>query len=218
MCYRNAIAIALTLGALATASAAAPRTLFELAGARPEPGRLSNSVLVIIDAQREYTEGGLVLPGAAAAINTMAHLLARARQAGTPVIHIVHRGGGTLFNPEKAGFAIVSALKPVTNEVVIEKRRVSAFAETGLAEALMRTQRKNLIVVGFMTHNCVSSTVRSARDQGLMSTVVAKATATRDLPDGRGGVVTAAAVQETSLTALGDSMAVIVQDEDAIKD
>lgn len=68
-----------------------------------------------------------------------------------------------------------------------------------------------------MTHNCVSSTVRSAVDHGWRVTVVASATATRDLPDGKGGVVPAAGIQRGVLTGLSDSLAVVVEDARAWK-
>ena len=50
---------------------------------------------------------------------------------------------------------------------------INAFANTDLAKHLAATGRKNLIVGGFMTHMCVSATVRSATDHGYMSTVAA---------------------------------------------
>ena len=96
-----------------------------------------------------------------------AKLLARARKSGTPVIHVVHKGKGALFNPDGPYFEIVAALRPQTGETIIEKMRVSAFADTKLEEAIRRTGRKNLIIVGFMTHNCVSSTARAATRSGL---------------------------------------------------
>jgi hypothetical protein len=48
--------------------------------------------------------------------------------------------------------------------------------------------------------------------------VVAAATATRDLPDGKGGVVSAAALQTASLAALADRNAVLVQAERDIQE
>lgn len=195
-----------------------PRTLFEMAGAKREPARLSDSVLLIIDAQREYVDGALPLSGVHAAIDEIARLLARARKAGTPVVHVVHRGGGALFNPGGGFFGIVPALKPLAGEAVIEKTQVSAFAGTGLEAVLGRAGRKRLIVVGFMTHNCVSSTVRAARDLGYDVAVVAAATATRDLPDGRGGTLSAAALQAASLAALADRNAAVVWKADDVQE
>lgn len=202
---------ALLCGAAAVQAGEMPKTLFEMAGAKPEPGRLSNSVLLIIDAQREYVDGALPLAGADAAIAETALLLARARRSGTPVIHIVHKGQGALFDPDGRYFAVVAPLRPQSGEPVIEKTRVSAFAGTGLEEAIQRTGRKNLVIAGFMTHNCVSSTARAARDLGYVPTIVAAATAERDLPDGKGGIVPAAVVQAANLAALADRTAWVVQ-------
>lgn len=193
------------------ATGSIPQTMFEMAGVKLEPARLANSVLVIIDAQREYLDGALPLPGIDSALAEIGRLLVRARLAGTPVIFIQHKGAGTFFNPGTPGFEIVAALKPQAGETVIEKTRVSAFADTRLESVLQGLGRKQLVVTGFMTHNCVSSTTRSAMDLGYMPTVVGAATATRALADGRGGVVAAALVQIASLAALADRNAVVVQ-------
>jgi nicotinamidase-related amidase len=70
-----------------------------------------------------------------------------------------------------------------------------------------------------MTHMCVEATARSAIDNGLKATVVASATATRDLPDPlTGGVVPAAEVQRNALAALADRFATVVAKVDDIKD
>lgn len=195
-----------------------PKTLFEMAGVKAVPVKLSNSVLLIIDAQREYTDGALPLAGVDAAIVETAKLLVRARKSGTPVIHVVHKGRGAFFNPNGKYFEIVAPLHPQDGEAVIEKTRVSSFADTKLEEAIQRTGRKSLIIVGFMTHNCVSSTARAARDLGYATSIVAAATATRDLPDGKGGVIPAAVLQAVSLAGLADRNAVVVQGERDIQD
>jgi nicotinamidase-related amidase len=204
--------------AMSVRAAELPKTLFEMAGARPEAGKLSNSVLIVVDAQREYVDGALPLVGVDAAIAEIAQLLARARKSGAPVIHVVHKGNGALFNPSMPAFEIVAPLRPQADEAVIEKMRVSAFAATELDAALQRTGRKHLIIVGFMTHNCVSSTTRAARDLGYAPAVVAAATATRDLPDGKDGIVTASALQAASLAALADRIAAVVPAQSDIPD
>ena len=65
-----------------------PKTLLELAGLSPAPSPLSQAALVVIDAQREYVDGRLPLPGVQAALGEIAALLARARRAGAPIIHV----------------------------------------------------------------------------------------------------------------------------------
>jgi len=193
-------------------------TIRQMLGVPCAPARLGESVLLIIDAQREYLDGRLRLDGIEPSLAAGGALLARARAAGTPVVHVLHRGGGPLFNPEGIYFQPVAPLIPQAGEVVIEKGMANSFAGTGLQAELEKTGRRKLIVIGYMTHNCISSTVRAALDLGYQATVVAAATGTRALPDGRGGVLSGAALQAASLVGLSDTIATIVQDVTDIPD
>ena len=67
-----------------------------------------------------------------------------------------------------------------------------------------------------MTHMCVSSTVRAALDLGYRCSVVAGACATRDLPDGAGGVIAANQLQRAELAALADRFATVLADAAAL--
>ncbi len=198
--------------AAATLGAAGPKTLLDHAGARWAPARLANAALVIVDAQREYADGKLPLPGVSAAVDEIAVLLGRARAVGTPVIHVVQHGrpGGAIMDPTGPMAGVLPPLTPGEGETVVVKRLPNSFAGTTLDEELKRLGRKELIVVGFMTHMCVSTTVRAALDHGYRCTVVAAACASRDLPDGCGGVVPAAEVHRVELAALGDRFAAVV--------
>lgn len=190
-----------------------PKTLVELAGYTPEAAHLKDAVLIIVDAQREYVDGHVPLTGMTASLNEAEHLLQRARLAGTPVVHVVHKGKGVLFDPSGAYVEIVPQLRPLPGESVVAKSKISAFTGTELNDILARTGRKKLIIVGYMTHNCVSTTARDALDKGYAVTIVGNATATRDLPDGHGGVIPAAQVQAANLAALADRTATVVADE-----
>ena len=196
---------------------ATPKTLLALAGAPATPSPLDSAALVLIDAQREYTEGALPLVGVEAAVAEAARLLERARKAGTPVFHIVPHGkpGGALFNPEGPLSGIVAPLIPLEGETVVVKHLPNAFAGTELDSLIRATGRKELIVAGFQTHMCVSSTVRAALDLGWRTTVVDAAIATRDLPDGAGGVIPAETLHRANLAALADRFAVVVKNSRA---
>jgi nicotinamidase-related amidase len=201
---------------------ATPQTLLQMAGVTPAPPPVEDSALVLIDCQREYAEGALVLPGVEAALDEAARLLAFAREAGIPVIHIRHKGRpGGLFGEGGETFEICDAVDPQVGEILIDKTLPNAFAGTTLDDHLKEIGRKHLIVAGFMTHMCVSSTVRSALDHGYMSTVVADACATRDLPDGPGGVgggvIAAADLHRAELAALSDRFATVLKDTAAVK-
>ncbi len=195
-----------------------PKTLLDIAGASLRPASLQEAALVIIDAQNEYVSGKLPLNGIAAAIAETSRLLAKARAAGTPVIHIVHLSpaGRPAFARGSHGAEIVPELTPLPSEAVVEKALPNSFAGTALHERFAATGRKSLILAGFMTHMCVSSTARAALDLGIPTTIVANATATRDLPSLAGGVITAETVQAATLAALADRFAAIVSDADGI--
>jgi nicotinamidase-related amidase len=186
-------------------------TMLQMAGVTPAPATMADGVLLIIDAQREYTDGLLPLPGVEPAIEALAGLLEQARKAGTPIVHVRHKSAGKAFNPSSSGYEIVASLAPRAGETIVDKAMPNAFAGTELATHLTGTGRKNLIVGGFMTHMCVSATVRCATDNGFMSTIAADTVATRDLPDATGGpTVTADAINRITLAALSDRFAWIV--------
>jgi nicotinamidase-related amidase len=192
-----------------------PKTLLELSGADLSPAALDQSVLLLIDMQNEYLEGPLALPDAAAAVARTQKLLAAARTAGSPVIHVAHKGkSGSLFDRDAHRGQIADALAPIAGEAVIEKGLPNSFTGTNLHDTLQATGRSNLVVAGFMTHMCVSSTARSALDHGYRVTVDADCCATRDLPDGKGGKVDARLLHDISLVELSDRFAVIARDHD----
>jgi nicotinamidase-related amidase len=197
-----------------------PQTLLEMAGVKPAAARLSESTVVVIDAQNEYVDGKLALPAVKPALAEIARLLARARAQRTPVIHVVHNGrAGGAFAPDSAGAEIAVAADPAPGEAVIAKSLPNAFASTDLADRVHALKRGSLVFVGFMTHMCVEATARAAIDLGLHATVVASATATRDLPDPLNGMtVPAAEVQRNALAALADRFATVVVDQAAVAD
>jgi nicotinamidase-related amidase len=198
----------------------APKTLLQMAGAPLDPSPLSDSTLVIIDAQNEYRSGALPLTGVDAAVAEIAALLKRARAAGTPVVHVQHKGRpGGAFDLEDERGRIMSEVAPECAEPVVQKPLPNAFAQTDFAEKLQAAGRKQLIVTGFMTHMCVSSTARAALDHGYRITIPAAACATRDLPapDG-GGVMKAVDISRYALTELADRFAIVAKNALAIPD
>ncbi len=197
----------------------APRTLLDLAGVEARPHRLSDAAVVLIDAQMEYVSGCLPLVGVEPALDAIAALLAAARAAGRPVVHVRHEGrAGGLFDTESEAFGFAPQAAPDGEEAVIGKVVPNAFADGELDAQVRRSGVKSLIVAGFMTHMCVSSTVRAALDLGYGCTVLGPACATRDLPDGSGGVVSAAELQRAELAALADRFAMIASDPGQLAD
>lgn len=197
-----------------------PQTLFEKSGIKLQPATLADSILIIIDAQREYTEGALPLHNIKSATAQLKELLNRARAAGTPVIHVVHHAkpGAPLFNPESQLAEVIPELKPVNSEPILIKTMPSSFTKTELNNVLKGIGRKKLILTGFMTHMCVSTTARAALELGYEITVIADCTATRDLPDGSDGIVSATDLQRATLAELRDRFAIIVKKQSDIQE
>ncbi len=197
----------------------APKTLLQMAGAPLDPASLSAATLLIIDAQNEYRSGALPLTGVDAAVGEIAALLQRARGAGAPVVHVQHRGRpGGAFDLEAERGRIMREAAPECAEPVVTKPLPNAFADTDLADKLAEAGRTQLIVTGFMTHMCVSSTARAALDHGYRVTIPAAACATRDLPAPDGGVLRAADIHRCALAELADRFAVIAPDAAAVPD
>lgn len=191
----------------------APKTLLEHAGLTLGPARLSESVLVIVDAQKDYEPTGkLPLVGITEAIEAGKKVLTKAREAGTPVFHVVQHSKpeSPIFAVGTPGAEIIDAYTPIEGEAIVPKTLPSSFAGTNLQELIDQTGRKKLIVMGFMTHMCVSTTVRAAIEHGYFTTLVGGACATRDLPDGNGGIVPASDLHRANIAALRDRFAVVV--------
>lgn len=112
------------------------------------------------------------------------NLLETARRAGLPVIHVkVAFRPGMAGIPQNAplwqgaaqaealvegtwGAEIHDDVKPQDGEIVITKRRVSAFYHTDLQLALAQMNATTLILAGVATNYVIEGTARDAADSG----------------------------------------------------
>ncbi|MFD4246895.1 isochorismatase family protein [Streptomyces sp. NPDC058525] len=158
-------------------------TLRELSGFDQTPASLADATLILVDYQNTYTRGVLELTGWRAALDAAAALLARAREAGTKVIHVQHDGGeGSPYDIRTDIGRIHPSVSPAEGETVVVKTAApNAFVGTDLGEHLDAAGHKNVIVIGFMTNMCVTFTVEGAYLRGNQPTVVADACSTRPL-------------------------------------
>lgn len=182
-----------------------PPTLLQLAGVTDETPTLANSAVVVIDAQREYLDGHLQLPAIQPALDNIERILAKAREVGAPVIHVAHLGSaGGVFDPAVGG-RIIDQVGPIDNEIVVTKGRPNSFAGTTLRDEIATLGDPHLVLCGFMTHMCVSSTARAASDLDLGTTVVVDASGTRSLPGpAESPAISADDVHRAALAALSD--------------
>ena len=151
------------------------------------------SALLVMDVQKSIVErfaDAAVLDRAAAAV-------AAARDAGTPVIYVrvafrpghpevsprnksfaALRDGGGLTDEE--GTAIHAAVAPAPGELIVTKRRVSAFAGSDLDVVLRAGGIEELVLCGIATSGVVLSTLRAAADLDYGLTVLRDACADGD--------------------------------------
>jgi nicotinamidase-related amidase len=111
---------------------------------------------------------------------------------------------------------IIDALKPRSDERVLNKTSIGAFASTGLDHLLRSLGKDQLYMTGVSTNMCVETTAREAADRGYGVTLLEDACATthEDLHNATitnfqrlfGRVIsTAAACEELKLTDTTDS-------------
>ncbi|MFF1875273.1 isochorismatase family protein [Kitasatospora herbaricolor] len=169
------------------------------------PG-LAGATLVMIDFQQTYRSGVMALEGAEQALAAGARLLATARAAGVPVVHVVNDGGaGTPYDIRAQIGAISPEVAPAEGEPVVVKRLPDAFRDTELEKTLRALGAgSELVLAGFMTHMCVAFTAQGAFSAGYRPTVVAEATATRSLAAPDGTVLAAAVLQSAALATVAD--------------
>ncbi|HJU82662.1 MAG TPA: cysteine hydrolase family protein [Holophagaceae bacterium] len=149
-----------------------------------------STALLLIDVQRAFDDprwGPRNNPGAEARI---ADLLQAFRAAGRPVVHVRHDSvePGSTLRPGTPGNAFKPEAEPLPGEPVFGKSVNSAFIGTGLEAHLRERGIDALVIAGFITNHCVSTTARMAGNLGFRTTVVADACATFDFQDAQGSL------------------------------
>ncbi|MFI9742825.1 isochorismatase family protein [Streptomyces sp. NPDC052494] len=200
----------------------ASTTLRDVIGLPQDLPRLAESTLIMIDFQNTYRTGVMLLDGAEEAVAAGARLLAAARAAGAPVVHVVNDGGeGTPYDIRAEIGSISAEVAPIEGEKVVVKQVPNAFHATDLEQTLKDLGAGpgpggDLVIAGFMTHMCVLFTAQGAFNLGYRPTVVAEATATRPLPAPDGTVVAADALQVASLTTVSDLFGTVARTVDEL--
>lgn len=155
----------------------------------------TRTALLLMDFQAEVIP---MFERAAPAVAHAAEVAAAARAAGLPVVYVTvgFRPGYPEIAPRNPTFTamaqtgrfvvgtpgadVTPALRPAAGDVVVVKRRVSAFAGTDLEIVLRAKGLETLILSGVATSGVVLSTLRHAADADYRAIVVEDACADRD--------------------------------------
>ena len=106
-------------------------------------------------------------------VQNASQALQAARQAGIPVIYVVHRGGA--FQEYALDVEIHRGVSPAAGETVITKTEPGPFSTTALDVTLRDMGKDTLVVMGVATSGCVLSAVRWANDINYKFIVLADA-------------------------------------------
>lgn len=195
----------------------ATTTLRELSGFDETPASLADATLILVDYQNTYTRGVLELTGWESALDAASDLLAKARNAGTKIIHIVNDGSeGTPYDIKAEIGQIHPSVAPIEGEPVIVKTVPNAFVNTDLGKHVDAAGNEHVIIAGFMTNMCVTFTAEGAFLRGNKPTVVADACATRPLQTVVADV-SAEQLHHSALATIADLYGVVVPSSSSLK-
>jgi nicotinamidase-related amidase len=166
-------------------------------------------VLVVVDAQNEFSPAGLrPVPNHADALDCIRDRVAEARREGRPIAWVRHYNKpdeSRAFVPGTWGAELPSGLGPhpgLRCEKLFEKDVYGAFTGTGLEQWLREIGATSLLLVGFYAHMCLSTTAREALVRGFDVIVDPDGTGARDLNHELLGHQTADEVRRSALLHL----------------
>lgn len=156
--------------------------------------------------QNEYVSGNLLIeyPDVRLSLANIGSAMDAARDAGIPVVVVQNTApaGSPLFDRDSHGWQLHDLVARRPHDCYVEKKLPSAFTGTGLAQWIAEHGIDTLTIAGYMTHNCVASTVVHALHDGLAVEV---------LHDATGSVSYANRAGRASAQAIHDAFGVVFQ-------
>lgn len=172
--------------------------------------------LLVIDVQNDYFKNGAMeLVDSDLALKKINILETYFKHRNLPIIYIQHLSpvDAAFFREGSDGAKLHSGLKVDDDSIIITKKYPNSFFQTDLNEQLKSLNVEQLVVTGMMTHICVDSTTRAAKELGFNPILISDATATRDL-EINNRKVSAQNVQTAFIAALNGFFAEVLNTSD----
>lgn len=132
------------------------------------------TAFIIIDVQNEFSaKGKRPVPDHQLIVEAIKAKIAQARENENPIAWVKHYNLPTespAFVPGTWGAELVEGLGPLAgaaNEKLFEKNVYGAFTGTDIGLWLTSLSVDKVVIMGFYTHGCVSTTAREAIMKGL---------------------------------------------------
>lgn len=170
-----------------------------------------NPVLVIIDVQEGWRG---YLPGKwnnEDAVLKMQMLIAQWRKKDWRIIHVRHDSVNprSFLRHDKVGFEFQKEVSPSEGETVITKHVNSAFIGTNLEEILRVNNADPVVICGFVTDHCVSTTARMSGNLGFRTIVVEDACGTYAKKGLDGKEIDAETLHKVNLASINGEFAAV---------
>lgn len=127
--------------------------------------------LIVIDVQNEYVSGNLKIeyPAVQTSLRNIGKAIDFANESAIPVVVVQNSApaGSPILAVGSPGWQLHAIVADRPRDHYIEKKLPSAFSGTDLADWIKGNSIDTLTVVGYMTHNCVDSTIKHAMHVGL---------------------------------------------------
>jgi len=177
------------------------------------------AALIVIDVQHAIDHPSWGERNNPNAESNMAALLQVWRATGRPIYHVRHDSvePNSTYRPNQPGHAFKPEVEPLPGEVVIAKRKNSAFIGTDLEARLRRAGQETLVIAGVITNNSVEATVRMAGNLGFVTLLVEDATFTFGRTDWNGNFRNASEVHAMSLANLDGEYCTVVRTPEVLK-
>ena len=171
----------------------------------------ANTALIIIDVQDGFDDPRFGRRNNPDAERKIAELLAAWRSSQRPLFHVRHLSltPGSVFEKRHPGSALKRIAAPIADEPVICKHVNSAFIGTTLEVDLRARHITDLVITGFTTDHCVSTSIRMAANLGFHVRCVRDATATFERTGISGKHYDAEEIHDVTLASLRDEFAAI---------
>lgn len=168
--------------------------------------------LIILDVQKGFDDPKWGTRNNPNAKQEIAGLLGAWRGTGRPVFHVQHLSNseGSPLHTRNPGCEIKEIVRPGEKEQVCQKRVNSAFIGTQLESSLHQRGIRTVVIVGWTTPHCVSTTVRMAANLGFQVYMASDAIAAFELAGPDGKRYSAEEVHSVSLATLHEEFATVV--------